>query len=156
MRELMLYLVKHERQIHYPLHDVRGAADAATWRLSLKQLYAKLAGGGSIQFDCSQSSTQLFKWLNLKDPNGLDYRYPGYTGTMLEHLRHYSNPEDAYVGALCVFGPGTGHHVSVVYEHGADPLLWSHGREGGPELVRLSNQRTYQPTPVTFLNVSRL
>jgi hypothetical protein len=48
----------------------------------------------------------------------------------------------------------TGDHVSMVYTSGKDPLLWSHGFDGGPQLVRLSRQRTYHHVPVTLLNVS--
>ena len=34
-----------------------------------------------------------------------------------------------------------------------DPLLWSHGFDGGPMLITLSVQRTQHHLPVTFLNV---
>ena len=156
LHELMQLLVDHEPQVHYPRHDVRGPDDAATFKLTEAQLRAKLKAGGSIMFDCSQAVTQLCKWTGLDDPNGLGYKWPGYTGTLLQHLAHYSDPAGAGIGAIVVYGPGTGEHASMVFEHGSDPLLWSHGFEGGPQLIRLSAQRRYHRAPVTFLNVSRL
>jgi hypothetical protein len=41
-------------------------------------------------------------------------------------------------GDLIVYGPGTGLHVALIVEGGHDPLTISHGREGGPEYVRVS------------------
>jgi hypothetical protein len=156
MHDLMNLLLEHEPQVNYPLHDIRGAKDAATFRLTEVQLRAKLKNGGHIMFDCSQAVTQICKWAGLDDPNGLDYGWPGYTGTLLRHLRHYSDPSGAAVGAIVVYGPATGDHASMVYTPGSDPLLWSHGFDGGPVLIRLSKQRRMHRTPVTFLNISRL
>ena len=156
MLRLMDLLLHYEPQVNYPLHDIRGPKDAATFRLTESQLITKLHNNGHIMFDCSQAVTQICRWAGLDDPNGLGYRWPGYTGTLLAHLRHYSKPEGAAVGALVVYGPSTGEHVSMVYEPGADPLLWSHGFDGGPVLIRLSKQRAMHRPPVTFLNISRL
>ncbi len=156
MHELMDLLLQHEEQVNYPLHDIRGPKCAATFRLSEPGLRSKLKLGGHIQFDCSQAVTQICKWTGLDDPNGLNYAWPGYTGTLLAHLSHYSRAQSAGVGALVVYGPATGEHVSMVYEPGSDPLLWSHGFDGGPVLIRLSQQRQYHRSPVTFLNISRL
>ena len=84
------------------------------------------------------------------------YRADGYTGTLLDHLPHYYAARNAGVGALVVYGPGTGHHVAMVREPGSDPLLFSHGDETGPHWYRLSQERTWQPPPVTFLAISAL
>jgi hypothetical protein len=156
MRDIMQLLVSHEPQVHYPLHDVRTAADRATFRLSEDQLRSRLKRGGTIQFDCSQAVTQLCKWGELADPNGLGYSHAGYTGTLLATLRHYSDPSAAGIGAIVVYGPSTGEHASMVYEPGRDPLLWSHGFDGGPVLIRLSQQRRTHRAPVTFLAIRRL
>lgn len=156
LKDLMDLLLHHEPQVRYPRGDVRGALDLATWRLSEQQMRKRLADGGELMFDCSQSTSQLCRWAGLDDPNGLKYRYAGYTGTMLEHLPHYTDPKAAGVGALVVYGPGTGDHVSMVYEPGRDPLLWSHGFDGGPQLIRLSKQRAFHRAPVTFLSIARL
>lgn len=156
MHDLMEFLLEHEPLVHYPLHDIRGSADAMTFRLSEEQMRARLASGKTIMFDCSQAVTQICKWAGLDDPNRLGYGWPGYTGTLLAGLRHYSTPASAGVGAIVVYGPATGDHASMVYEPGPDPLLWSHGFDGGPVLIRLSKQRAMHRAPVTFLNISRL
>ena len=71
---------------------------------------------------------------------------------MLQHLPHHSDPARTRVGAIVIYGPATGEHSSLVYQAGADPLLWSHGFDGGPQLIRLSKQRTLHRGPVTFLD----
>lgn len=153
---LMTRLVAYEHAVHYPPHDIRGPADARTFHLSEQELEHVLRAGGGVTMDCSEAVTELCKWAGLRDPNGLAYRYAGYTGTLLAHLPHFSDPADAYTGGLVVYGPGTGDHVSMVYDRGRDPLLWSHGREGGPELIHLSQQRVRHRAPVTFLSVAHL
>ena len=95
------------------------------------------------------------RWAGLRDPNGLHYRECGYTGTLLGHLPHYTNPKEAAVGALVVFGPGSGDHVSMVHTPGADPLLQSHGRPGMDRL-HLSQEKTWHRPPVTFLSIAHL
>ena len=153
---LMQLLIGYEPQVHYPPHDVRTAADLATFKLTEQQLDRLLATGGSIQADCSEMVTELCRWAGLADPNGLNYAYAGYTGTMLAQLPHYDNPASALVGALVVFGPGTGEHVCMVIEPGADPLLFSHGQEAGPFAIRLSAERAAHHPPVTFLSIANL
>lgn len=153
--ELIRLLYVHRAQLDYPIHDVRGPADRATFRLGEQEMRRQLAGGGRLMFDCSQMVTQVLRWAGLRDPNGLGYEYAGYTGTMLHTLRHYSKPGAAGIGALVVYGPGTGEHVSIVLEPGADPLLGSHGRPGF-DLVKLSAQRTWHHLPVTFLSIAEL
>lgn len=160
MRDLMKFLLDHEPQVRYPRGDIRGARDAETFALSEAEMRAKLKAGGEIMFDCSQSTAQILRWagcdaiwLRAKYTNGVPVVY---TGTMLGHLTHYTNPRAAGIGALVVYGPATGDHVSMVYEPGADPLLWSHGFDGGPQLVRLSVQRSYHRAPVTFCSIAKL
>lgn len=156
LHELAALLLAHEPLVNYPWHDVRGAADAATFKLTEKQMRTRLAAGKHLMMDCSEAVTCLYKWAGIEDPNGLRYRYAGFTGTLLSHLPHYSDPSKARVGALVVYGPSTGEHVSMVYEAGADPLLWSHGFDRAPQLIRLSVQRQHHHTPVTFLRVAGL
>ena len=52
--------------------------------------------------DCSEMVTELLRWVGCADPNGLNFRYAGYTGTMLDHLPHYTEPRNALTGALAV------------------------------------------------------
>jgi hypothetical protein len=141
---LMRDLVKHEPQVHYaqirPMRSVH---------LS-KPVYP-------LTMDCSEAVTCLCKWAGLHDPNGLGYNGRGYTGTLLDHLPHYFNPANAMVGALVVFGPGTGHHVGMVFEPDhRNPLLFSHGQEAGPIFIRLHDEAEHQPPPVTFLSIAGL
>jgi len=152
-------LIAHVAQLDYPRDDVRGAADSETWKLTLAQAEARLKRGDHLCFDCSQSVTQIFKWAGVKDPNGLAYRYAGYTGTMIAHLPHYSDARDARTGALVVFGPGTGEHVAMVLEpdpHHGNPLLFSHGATHLAGPIRFSVERRYHHQPATFLSVKRL
>ncbi len=152
---IMKMLLAHEPQIHYPWHDIRTDADAHTWQLSEQGLTLLLERGGGIQFDCSQSTSQIWRYMGLHLP----YQGPGYTGSMLATMRHYTNPKIAQIGAACVYGPGTGHHVSLVYKpdpKGGNPLMFSHGREAGPVLIRLEDQKRQQPAPATFLSIAHL
>jgi hypothetical protein len=154
LRDTMKLLVDHEPQVNYPFKDIRGAKDAATFRLTGAQMRAALKAGKHLMMDCSQGVTCLFKWAGLEDPNGHSYRDAGFTGTLLHHLPRHPDPSKARVGALVVYGPATGEHVSMVFSPGKDPLLWSHGFDGGPQLIRLSRQRQSHHLPVTFLDIS--
>jgi hypothetical protein len=102
--------------------------------------------------------TELLHWVGCTDPNGLHYGYAGYTGTMLKYLPHYTSPKAAGVGALVVYGPGTGEHVAMVHTpdpvHG-NPLLASHGRPG-LDFVYLRDESSWHKPPVTFLSIAHL
>lgn len=157
---LMAFLLAHEPQCNYPRHDVRGPLDAATFALTEAEMRERIRIGGHLMFDCSQSTAQLLVWVGCKGAwlretysNGVP---KVYTGTMLGHLPHYTQPKNAMVGALVVYGPATGDHVSMVMEPGPDPILWSHGYDGGPVLIRLSAQRAMHRPPVTFLSIAGL
>lgn len=100
--------------------------------------------------DCSEFVTTLYRWAGCPDPNGCGYDGSGYTGTLLAHLRPV--PVRLVEKAdLVVYGAAPGHHVCVVVEAGADPLLVSHGQERGPLLIRHSEEARYQPSHVTWL-----
>ncbi len=156
---VLAHLTAHASQLDYPVNDIRGPKDAATFALDWPHAQAALAAGKHLMFDCSGAITCAYKWADLHDPNGLAYSHEGYTGTMLAHLSHYADPKGAKVGAIVIFGPGTGEHGAVVYEtdpaHG-DPLLFSHGERGAAGPIRLSVERQYHRAPVTMLNVSGL
>ncbi len=117
-----------------------------------------------FEADCSGFATALCKLAGLADPNGLGYNGTGFTGTMLTHLPHYTDPAAANVGALVVFShPGvpTGDHVATVIGPGKDPWLCSHGQEAGPLRIRLSTElaaqkRAHGSSTATLLNVSDL
>jgi len=147
----MRYLLEHEPQIHYA--QIRPMRTVA---LSEAQLDTLLNHGHGITMDCSEAVTCLCKWAGLHDPNGLGYDGSGFTGTMLAHLPHYSNPTAAGIGALCVYGPPPGDHVAMVMQPGDDPVMWSHGGEGGPLRVRWSVERAAHRKPYTFLSITHL
>ena len=46
--------------------------------------------------------------------------------------------------------------IPAVGTSGTNPLLWSHGFDGGPQLIRLTVQARLHRPPVTFLNVSSI
>lgn len=157
MRELMLLLIAHEPQVHYPPHDVRGALDLATFRMSEQQLERVLEHGGQVQADCSELVTEICRWAGTKDPSGLGYHYPGTTWSMGAHLPHYADGRKALTGALALFMQPA--HVCMVLEPDSkkgNPFLFSHGQERGPLKIRLSEERKYHPGPVVFLSIAGL
>jgi hypothetical protein len=147
----MEYLLSKEPRIHYAQRR-----PMQTLRYSEGQVTRLLDHGGSITMDCSEAVTCLCKWAGLHDPTGFHFSGYGNTSSMFAHLPHYTDPSRALVGALVVYGAGGYHHVCMVNEPGHDPLLWSHGREAGPVLVRHSVELASQPRPFTYLNVSHL
>jgi hypothetical protein len=96
-----------------------------------------------ISTDCSGWVTYCYWASGLPDPSGLSYRYLGYTGTLLanasKHGRITSDLSQARPGDPIVIGPGTGWHVTICVESGADPIVVSHGSEPGP----LSEHQSY-------------
>lgn len=92
--------------------------------------------------DCSGDVTQSSWAAGAPDPNGLDYKYLGYTGTILDnaykHGRVFTDVSKALPGDDIVIGPNTGWHVVRVLEAGPDPLVSSDGDEAGPVAQRLS------------------
>lgn len=159
MLALMDMLVHYEPQVHYPPGDVRTSFDNTTFRLSEHELEQLLKAGKGVRADCSEIVTEICRWAGLKDPNNLGWRWPGYTGTLLASplMRHYTDPAKANVGAIVIFGGGTGEHAAMVHTPGKDPVLFSHGQERGPILIRLSDEKRYHADqPVTLLAISSL
>jgi cell wall-associated NlpC family hydrolase len=101
--------------------------------------------------DCSGFATLCYFLAGAPDPNGLGYDGRCWTGTLLRHMEKVDRLAVA-VGDLVVWGAYPGHHVAVVLEAGADPLLASHGRERGPVEIAYSTESRYQPDVVTWLS----
>jgi hypothetical protein len=96
----------------------------------------------TITMDCSEAVTDLCRWSGLRDPNGLSFDGFGNTDTMYQHLPHYTNIDDAHLGALLIFGFNPTVHVCMLMEpDGANPWLFSHGSEIGPLRIRLDQER---------------
>lgn len=150
---VMRWTAAKNAQIHYSQ-----ARPMSAIHLTEQQTVDLFAAGHSITMDCSGGVTQLCKWAGLSDPNGLNYDGYGFTGTLLSNkqLQHYTDPSKAGVGAIVVFGPGTGEHAAMVLEPGRDPLIWSHGSEAGPLLLRLSEEQKFHTPPTTFLSIATL
>ena len=93
--------------------------------------------------DCSGWVTYCYWAAGMPDPSGLDYRYLGYTGTLLanayKHGRVTTDLSRARPGDPIVIGPGVGWHTTICVESGADPIVVSHGSEPGP----LSEHQSY-------------
>jgi NlpC/P60 family/Putative peptidoglycan binding domain len=105
-----------------------------------------------LNTDCSGFSTLCYAWAGAPDPNGLNYSGAGFTGTLLQHMKRI--PQNAVQpGDLVVWGAGSGHHVALVLEAGADPLLCSHGQEKGPFAIKFSVESKYQPHEVSWLSI---
>ncbi len=119
------------KQIHYT-----EAAGRDAWLTSRPPNKLPLAT------DCSGFATLCYRMAGLPDPNGLKYVRLGYTGTLLDHAMRegtiLTRASLAKPGDLIVYGPGTGEHVAVVVQAGADPLTVSHGQESEPAYVRVS------------------
>jgi hypothetical protein len=158
LEHIMARMEYYRTQLAYPPADDRGPLDAATFKMSEQQAEHVLANQGRLTFDCSEAVTVWCKWAGLSDPNGLNYRYCGYTGTMLNHLPHFREGHYANIGAIVVFGPGTGHHCAMVcvpdYEHG-NPVCTSHGRPG-LDVASVSEIAKTQPPGITYLSILHL
>jgi peptidoglycan hydrolase-like protein with peptidoglycan-binding domain len=149
MKREMDWGLTHEPQIHYPPGDVRREPNNVPidkWNSHTLP----------VELDCSQAATAVAKRAGAPDPTGSNWGHgPGalFTGTMLTHCRAI-HKRDLQVGDYVVYGPATGDHVSVVNDvsNHDDPLLWSHGFEGGPLLIRLSAQTGMHRAPVRFLS----
>lgn len=83
-----------------------------------------------IDTDCSGFATLCYKWSNLPDPNGLNYKSLGYTGTLLDKAKKIVGVAEGLPGDLLVYGPGTGAHVVILLERGSNPLTATHGGPG--------------------------
>lgn len=154
MRYVMDYLLAHRNRMHYA--QIRpGACTRIATMFALKQA---IAAPGGLTVDCSDAVILICRIAGLTDPTGQDYDGDDtdYTGTLLRNLPHYVDPGAAKIGALCVFGPGTGTHVAMVHERGHDPMLWTMGENGDPSLHRLSWMAPGFQPPVTFLSILNL
>lgn len=125
--------VSNEPQIHYSMGSVRD-----DW------LHYS-PGALPLTTDCSGFVTACYRWAGAKDPSRLDYREVGYTGTLLDN--GVTIPVwQAKPGDLVIWGAFPGHHTAVIVDMRKpnDPLLVSHGFEGGPNLERLSVETAAQ------------
>lgn len=137
--------VKNEPSIHYT-----ETAQRDDW---LAQPQRKLP----LYTDCSGFVTYCYRDAGQPDPNGLAYKYLGYTGTQLTHCAHIPISQ-VQPGDLAVYGTDvvkTGHHVGIVVEVKSHTLAGivtvSHGGERGPLHITCAEEMQYQPAGIVFL-----
>lgn len=91
--------------------------------------------------DCSGFVTLCYEWAGAPDPNGRGFDGLGYTGTLLQHMKHIQG-NLAKIADLCVFGAYPGRHVVVaVGGPHSNPSVISHGKEGDPVLTTFASER---------------
>jgi hypothetical protein len=153
MASSMDLLVRFKGRVHY-----RQVRPMSTMTIRTGHLRAALLRRGGITMDCSESVTLICHLAGLRDPNGLNYDGSGFTGTLLNHLHHYDDPKAAGIGAMVVFGGGTGEHVAMVRRpHETNPLMFSHGTEEDPTYYTLAQLLPAFPgQPHTFLSIDPL
>jgi len=87
--------------------------------------------------DCSAFVTWCYWVAGAPDPNGLGYNHEGYTGTLLGHGTEIPL-QLVEPGDVIVYGPSTGWHTALCISGGPDPLTISHGQQGDPSIVKVS------------------
>ena len=126
---VLTMLQAHAGQLDYPPGDQRDSRDTASWALTEQSCeYILSAPSGRVQWDCSEFCPWVLKCAGL-----WRLSEPGYTGSHLALLPHYTDARQALTGALIVFGPGSGHHEAIVWKPDpvkGNPILASHGRPG--------------------------
>lgn len=139
----MRWALEHEAEIHYLQQRPFKPTAFVVQRLP-------------IFADCSATTTMIYRAAHRPDPNGKNYSGNGYTGTLRAHTPRRRTVRSCKPGDFIVYGPGTGAHVVVVLEAGADPLVWSHGQEAGPLVTRHSVQVGVHGTYFTAHNGDKL
>jgi hypothetical protein len=149
---LAQYMTAHAPLVHY---EQRRPMELPA--LGINTVRGRFKSGDTVAADCSEMVTALYKWAGCKDPNGDNYDGAGNSGSMFAHLTgRYTNPNDAHPGALGVYGNQGDEHVIMVLEHDArNPMVFSHGSEIGPLILRLSSESAaHEGQAFTFLAVT--
>lgn len=140
---VMDMLHAHQSLVRYPPGDQRSNRDTVSWALTEQQAENLFKTGGTMQFDCSEAAPWCLKCAGL-----WPFTSPGYTGSHLampQQLPHYTDPRDAYAGALVVFGidtDPTGHHEGIVHtpDHkDGNPLVFEHGTDRLCDIIPLAD-----------------
>jgi hypothetical protein len=149
---LMDWLHEERARIHYPRDDIR--VETVHQIRSVADVKARVLRRHGWTVDCSQMDEALLRAVGLHLPFT-----DGATGSFLDNLPHYHDAREAYIGALAVFGPGSGHHMGMVRHrdviHG-NPVLFSHGQESDPRYISLLSEAAFQPAPWTMLSIAHL
>lgn len=108
-----------------------------------------------ISCDCSEAATGLYFAAYAPDPNGFGYNGVGNTSSLVNHLPHIPK-SSAKRGDIVVYTGGDNAHAVVlmqrVYPWRQDPIVFSHGSEGGPYKLHLSSvTAVHRYQPIVFL-----
>lgn len=151
----------HAAQCLYPPHDQRTQQETSDWHLTEAQMHTLLLQGHTVEFDCSDSSSWIYKACGLWPAS----RGQGYTGTWLDlGLTRYTEGKYALQAAPCIFGidtEPTGHHMGLVHtpDPKGNPLISEHGSAGWAftRLHDIVARQTGEGYPgYTFLSITRL
>lgn len=107
----------------------------------------KLAHG--VNADCSFGVKILCDWAGVPDPTGGKFDGYGNSTSIFRQLPHVPINQ-AKTGDIVLFGPEGAWHAAMILEPGRDPLLWSHGHQGAPNLYHLSDDSR---RPVTACSI---
>ena len=107
----------------------------------------RLAHG--VDADCSYGVTILCDWAGVPDPTGGKFDGYGNSVSIYQHLPHIPIGE-AKTGDILLFGPNGAWHATMILQPALDPMLWSHGHQGAPNLYRLSQDKRQ---PVTICRI---
>jgi hypothetical protein len=103
--------------------------------------------------DCSGWDTLCCELVGANDPNGFHFTGIGNTTTMLANASPISR---AMLSAGCHVLFSSPDHVGFVVKPGPDPLLSSHGSEGGPLLIPLSVEARFHRAVAGYRALRRL
>ena len=158
MMSIAQFLIDNHDHINYA--ETRGPNDPMSLRGgTLAEIEHTFRIGGTISMDCSEAVTLICRLAGLRDPNGLGYDGYGYTGTLFDHLPHYTKVEDAHDGAIMIFGINPTVHavMKMPSPDGRNPWLFSHGQQGGPFHIQLSDEElAHVGQAQTWLDISSL
>lgn len=110
----------------------------------------EIRAGGPVTTDCSGSTTLFCELGGAPDPSGFRFDGAGNTSTMLAHLKRRPFSHLRAADLVLFANPD---HVAIVLEPGSDPLLESHGFEGGPLAIRLSVERRFHAAIAAYLDL---
>jgi hypothetical protein len=106
-----------------------------------------------VTTDCSGFAEMMARWSGAADPSGAGFNGSGNTDTMLAYSEHIPRAE-TQPGDFAVFGLNPSQHVVVLMQSAAagnGAMCVSHGRQGDPVQVPLSEEIVAQP--ITFLRL---